>query len=143
MSKLFHDIDEKINQDKTKIPKLELSQLSEISFETNRGEIPKQLQFFRGGENQDFESIANVTGLSTDSSESLNVIKSSTCEELLTNNKLKIHIETGNTCYDNTDTNESIYGFFQLQVDQTKKFIDFEFTYDERYQKYFVSFYFK
>ena len=38
--------------------------------------------------------------------------------------------------YNNTDTNESIYGFFQLQGDQTKKFIDFEFTCNEKYQKY-------
>ena len=140
LSKLFPDIDEKINQDKTKIPKVELSQLSEILSEINRGEIPKQLQFFTGGENQDFESRAKVIGLSTDSSEFLNFLKSSTCEYLLTNNKLKIHIETGIIYYDNTDTNESIYGFFQLQEDQTKKFIDFEFTYDETYQKYFDEF---
>ena len=32
LSKLFPDIDEKINQDKTKIPKVELSQLSESSY---------------------------------------------------------------------------------------------------------------
>ena len=138
--KLFPDIDEKINQDKTEIPKVELSQLSEILSEINRGEIPKQLQFFTGGENQDFESRAKVIGLSTDSSEFLNFFKSSTCKDLLTDNKLKIHIETGNIYYDNTDTNESIYGFFQLQEDHTKKFIDLEFTYDETYQKYFDEF---
>ena len=82
LSKLFPDIDEKINQDKTKIPKVELSQLSEILSEINRGEIPKQVQFFTGGENQDFELKAKVIGL--------------VIEALLKNNKLKVHIETGN-----------------------------------------------
>ena len=42
--------------------------------------------------------------------------------------------------YNNTDTKESIYGFFQLQGDQTKKFIDFEFTCNEKYQKYSYEF---
>ena len=75
LSKLFPNIDEKINQDKTEIPKVELSQLSEILSEINRGEIPKQLQFFTGGENQDFESRAKVIGRSTDSSKFLNFLK--------------------------------------------------------------------
>ena len=39
--KLIPDINEKINEDKTKIPKGELSQLSEILSDINRGEIPK------------------------------------------------------------------------------------------------------
>ena len=51
LSKLFPDIDEKINQDKTKIPKVKLSQLSEILSEINKGEIPKQFPLFTGGEN--------------------------------------------------------------------------------------------
>ena len=80
--KLIPDIDEKINEDKTKIPRGELSQLSEILSEINRGEIPKQVQFFTGGENQDFELKAKVIGL--------------VIEALLKNNKLKVHIETGN-----------------------------------------------
>ena len=34
--------------------------------------------------------------------------------------KLKIHIESGNIYYDNQDTNESIYGFFQINKLQKK-----------------------
>ena len=51
LSKLFPNIDEKINQDKTKIPKVKLTQPSEILSEINKGEIPKQFPLFTGGEN--------------------------------------------------------------------------------------------
>ena len=36
-------------------------------------------------------------------------------------NKLKIHAESGNIYYDNIDTNESLYSFFENQEDETKK----------------------
>ena len=52
-------------------------------------------------------------------------------------NKLKIHINTGNIYYNNTDTNESIYGFLLVQEDDTKKFIDFELMYSGSYKQYF------
>ena len=52
-------------------------------------------------------------------------------------NKLKIHIDTGNIYYDNTDTNESIYSFLLAQEDDTKKFIDLEFIYSGSYEQYF------
>ena len=41
-------------------------------------------------------------------------------------NKLKIHVESGNIYHDNNDTNESIYGFFENQEDETKRWIGFE-----------------
>ena len=36
-------------------------------------------------------------------------------------NKLKIHVESGNIYYDNIDTNESLYSFFENQEDEKKK----------------------
>ena len=52
-------------------------------------------------------------------------------------NKLKIHLDTGNIYYDNTETNESICGFLLAQEDDTKKFIDLEFIYSGSYGSYF------
>ena len=37
-------------------------------------------------------------------------------------------MESGNIYHNNADTDESIYGFFQNQEDETKKWIDFEFV---------------
>ena len=37
---------------------------------------------------------------------------------------MKIHLKTGNIYYDNRNTNEIIYDFFQVQKDHTKKTIE-------------------
>ena len=55
-------------------------------------------------------------------------------------NKLKIHVEIGNIYHNNTDTNESIYSFFEAQEDETKKWIDFEFILSDNYSDYFVKY---
>ena len=61
-----------------------------------------------------------MIGLSTDSIEFSEFLQSSFCQELLIGNKLQIHIKSGNIFFNNLDTNESIYGFFQQQENQSK-----------------------
>ena len=59
------------------------------------------------------------------------VYQSSFCQELLIENEPKIHIKSGNIFFNNLDTNESIYGFFQEQENQSKakiKHLYFNFT---------------
>ena len=79
-----------------------------------------------------------MIGLSTDSIEFLEFLQSSFCQELLIENKLKIHIESGNIFFNNLDTNESIYGFFQQQENQSKAIIKHRhFTFTDSYEDYF------
>ena len=63
------------------------------------------------------------------------------CADLMKANK--IHIESGNIYHNKTDTNESIYGFFEAQEDETKQWIDFEFTlsadYNDCFMKYLIN----
>ena len=54
-----------------------------------------------------------LIGLSTDSIEFLEFLQSDFCQEIFIQNKLKIHIETGNIFFNNLDTNESIDDVFQ------------------------------
>ena len=82
--------------------------------------MPKQLEFFEGSENKEFENKVKLIGLSTDSIEFLEFLQSSFCQELLIENKLRIHIESRIIFFNNLDTNESIYGFFQQQENQSK-----------------------
>ena len=49
-----------------------------------------------------------LIGSSTDSIEFLEFLQSDFCPELFIENKLKIHIETGNIFFNNLDINESI-----------------------------------
>ena len=53
-------------------------------------------------------------------------------------NKLKIHIETGNIYYDNEDTNELILGFLFNQQNPINGIINFDFVYGEsKFQRLF------
>ena len=80
----------------------------------------KQLEFFEGGQNKEFEDNIKLIGLSTDSIEFLDFLQSSFCQEVLVENRLKNHIESGNTFFNNLDTIESIYSFFQQKENQSK-----------------------
>ena len=73
----------------------------------------------------------------TDSIEFLEFLQSQFFQEIFIENKLKIHIETGNIFFNNLDTNESIYGFFQQQENQSKAKINFEFSFTDSYEDYF------
>ena len=112
--------------------------LTEILSRIDKGEVPKQLEFFEGGQNKEFEDKVKLIGLSTDSIEFLEFLQSSFCQELLIENKLRIHIESRIIFFNNLDTNESIYGFFQQQENQSKaKIKHCHFTFTDSYEYYF------
>ena len=53
-------------------------------------------------------------------------------------NKLKIHIETGNMFFNNIDTNESIYDFFQKQENIEKVNLHSDkFNFTDSYENHF------
>ena len=81
--------DEKIND-------LPIQQLIEILSKIDKGEVPKQLNFLEGGEKIEFENRVKSVGLSTNSTQFLDVLESDFCQEILIQNKLKIYTETGN-----------------------------------------------
>ena len=121
LPKLFPEANEKIAEQEEKINDLPLNNLEEIFSKIDKGEIPKELKFFVGGLNNEFENRVRSLGISTDSNDFLDFFQPDICADLMTVNKLKIHIESGNIYHNNTDTNESIYGFFENQEDETKK----------------------
>ena len=93
--------------------------LTEILSRIDKGEVPKQLEFFEGGQNKEFEGKVKLIGLSTDSTEFLEFLQSSFCQKLLIEIKLKIHIESGNNFFNNLDTNKCMI-FFQQQENESK-----------------------
>ena len=58
-------------------------------------------------------------------------------KEILQSNDLKIHIETGNIYYQDTDTNESIFEFMKNQQDTSKGFVKSGLKLDGSYKSYF------
>ena len=111
--------------------------ITEILSKIDKGKVPKQLEFFEGGQNKEFEYRLKLIGSLTDSIKFLEFLQSDFCQEIFIENKLKIHIETCNIFFSNLDTNESIYGFFQQQENQSKAKINFEFSFTDSYEDYF------
>ena len=142
LSKLFPEVEEdtKIIDDKNdeKINELPIEQLTEILSKIDKGEVTKQLNIFEGWENIEFENRVKSIGLSTNSLQFLDFLQSNFCQEILIQNKLKIHTETANIFFNNLDTNESIYDFFQKQENSEKVNIHTdEFAFTDSYEDYF------
>ena len=115
LSKLFPQV-----IDEGKIPEhegenitsLPIDKLVEILTKTDKGQIPESIEFFSGGKNKNFDQKVQMLGVSSNSLDFLDFLQSAEHEEILVQNKLKIHVESGNIFHNKIDTNESIYSFF-------------------------------
>ena len=74
LSKLFSKVEEgsgkfvgQDNDDDQKTNELPIPELTEILSKIDKREVPKQLEFFEGGKNKEFEEKVKLIGLSTDS----------------------------------------------------------------------------
>ena len=124
-----------------KINELPIPELTEILSKVDKGEVPKQLEFFERGQNKEFEDKVKLIGQLTYSIELLEFLQSSFCQELYIENKFKIHIDSGNIFFNNLDRNESIYSFFQQQENQSKAKIKHRhFAFTDSYKDYFEWF---
>ena len=83
--------------------------------------ICKKIQ---GGHNKNFFLICASLGLSKVNENFVGFLSSNFGYKILTENKIIIHIETGNVYFDKRNTNESCYYFFTTQQDKKKKLIN-------------------
>ena len=73
ISKLFPEVEDGGGvgylgqEDDQKITELPIPELTEILSKIDKGEVPKQFEFFEGGQNKEFEDKAKLIGLLTDS----------------------------------------------------------------------------
>ena len=107
---------------------ISISNAQEMIAELNRGKLPDQLKFFEGDgreENLLLQKMRkNIGNLSKANLEFLEYLSSDYGKELLQKNKLKIHVESGEIFYDNTNTGKNFYNFFSDQEDETKNIVD-------------------
>ena len=73
----------------------------------------------------------------TENQEFLDFLQWDLCKEILVNNHLKIHIETGNIYYKIEDTNESIFEFIKNQQDVSKGIINYNLSFKGNFFDYF------
>ena len=137
LQNFFPDV-EKISKDNAKAHvKLDMENLSQTLSTIGNQILPFEFEFFNGGPNEKFREIILSIDSSSNTLEFLDFLQGKTYKKILEDNKLKIHIETGNIYYDNTDTNESIHNFILAQINPTSGEIEHSFTFDRDYVTYF------
>ena len=139
LEKLFPDIGE-INKNEKKADIIvDYENLSETLSAIEPTEIiPFEFEFFRGGPNPQFgEILQSLTDINEDTTEFINFLQGNICRNILENNKLKIHIDSGKIFYDNEDTNESIFDFILAQNSPISGDINRNIAFDQDYKAYF------
>ena len=136
---IFPDVDQTIKQEsetfKEKIDDLNeiIEKISSISDDEDEQKI-FEFEFFTGGFNQNFDSLVCKIGLSTENQEFVDFLQWDLCKQILENNNLKIHNETGNIYYKNEDTYESIFEFIKNQQDSSKGIINYDLSFERSYK---------
>ena len=95
------------------------------------------MEFFTGGPNSKFNSFVKKYGLTNENLAFVDFLQLDYCKEFLQSNDLKIHIETGNIYYNDTDTNKSIFDFIKNQQNTSKGLINTDLKFDGTYKNYF------
>ena len=116
LSKLFPQVNDEgktPEHEGENITSLPLDKFVEILTNTDKGQIFGVLEFFSGRKNKGFDQKVKLLGVSSNSVDFLDFLQSAEYEEILVQNKMKIHVESGSIFHNNIDTNESIYSFLQ------------------------------
>ena len=139
LNKIFPDVVNIIKEkaDTFKERTLDIDELVEKVGRDEKSEATFEFEFFSGGKNSKFDSFAKKFGLTTENINFIDFLQFKYCKEILQNNNLKIHIETGNIYYDNKDKNESIFEFIQNQHNTSKGIICHDFKFDRNFRDYF------
>ena len=137
------DLDFLDRSDKYDFPMKEEIPKAEIRKQQQQQTLDIDLDFFAGGDKNSkklMKTAASYIGeLNPTNRVFLEYLSSNFGARLLTKNKLKIHLESGQFFHNNIITNESIYDFLSKQQDETKKELypevlvgnDFEFYVNE------------
>ena len=78
----------------------------EIKDAFDKASVPSSLQFFYGGEDDEFIEACSLLSLNEDNNDFVSFLASDIGQNIMVNNSLSIHIETGNISYQNFNTNE-------------------------------------
>ena len=92
---------------------------------------------FFGGYNKNFvRACIFFLSLNEDNYEFISFLSSETGQNIMKNNSLSIHMESGNIFYQNFNTNEHFYSFLLAQQDLSKKVIPKRISYHHSFEKY-------
>ena len=101
-------------------------------------QVPESIYFFYGGESKNF--ALEFIGLSPINKEFAAFLLSDLGRQTTTQNKLSIHVESGNIFYDNHNTEENFYSFLLSQQNDEAAYVPKKFSYSNTFEKYITDF---
>ena len=104
------------------------------------GQVPESIYFFYGGDSQNFVDALEFIGLSPINREFAAFLLSDLGRQVMTQNKLSIHVESGDTFYDNQNTEENFYSFLLSQQNDEAAYVPKNFSNSNTFGKYVTDF---
>ena len=104
------------------------------------GQVPESIYFFYGGDSQNFVDALEFIGLSPINREFAAFLLSDLGRQVMTQNKLSIHVESGDIFYDNHNTEENFESFLLSQQNDEAAYVPKKFSYSNTFEKYITSF---
>ena len=95
----------------------------------NEGYIPDSVYFFYGGDSENFARAVELLGSDADNREFAAFLLSDLGRQVMTSNRLSIHVETGDIFYENHNTGENFFNFLVAQQNGQAAFIPTKFSY--------------
>ena len=87
------------------------------------GKVPDSVYFFYGGESEQFVNALEFIGLSPIKRKFGAFLLSNLGRQIMTQNRLSIHVESGDLFYNNHNTGENFYSFLLSQQNDEAAFI--------------------
>ena len=104
------------------------------------GQVPESIYFFYGGDSQQFVDALEFIGLSPINRGFAAFSLSDLGRQTMTQNKLSIHVESGDIFYDNHNTYKNFYSFLLSQQNDKAAYVPKKFSYNSSFEKYVSSF---
>ena len=99
------------------------------------GQVTPSLIFF-GGENEIFVNACNFLSPNEDNNEFISFLCSDMGQNMMTNNSLSIHVESGGIFYNDFNTKENFYDFLLAQQDESKQITSKRISFHHRFEGY-------
>ena len=112
----------------------------EIKNAFDEASVPEQLEFFYGDNNENFVRACNFLSLNEDNNEFISFLCSDNGQNIMTNDSLSIHVESGNIFYQNFNTHENFYSFLLAQQNETKAKTPKRIAYHYNFEKYIKNY---
>ena len=87
----------------------------DIKDSLDKGNVPETIYFFYDGENDNFDGFLEFLGLMPMNREFGAFLMSDLGRRIMVENKLSIHVESGDIFYENHNTGENFYNFLPAQ----------------------------